>query len=235
MEVCGEYAFITGYNLGVKIIDIEDPTDMYETGSYYKAGTTNVSVFGDYAYVTFWTSGDESGMEIISIADPANPVLAGTLNPTAIGGLARHVFITGDKAYIADGEAGLTKADISDVEDITITGTCSTGDEAVKITSDGTYIYVADGSDGLQIVDPDDLQIIGSYDTVSANDVALQGDYAYIADGYGGMTVIDVAAPVHPLAAGLFNPGSSIKRINVTGGYAYLTASSVEDLSLIHI
>ena len=61
---------------------------------------SDVYVAGSYAYVA---DGD-SGLQIIDISDPANPILVGTYDTS---GFADDVYVVGSHAYVADRDSGL--------------------------------------------------------------------------------------------------------------------------------
>jgi hypothetical protein len=60
---------------GFHILSVADPTQPFEAGSVSLSGARGVAVARDLAYVT----GDfDSTLSVISVADPAHPVVVGT-------------------------------------------------------------------------------------------------------------------------------------------------------------
>jgi hypothetical protein len=102
-------------------------------------------VAGNLAYVT---DGD-SGLQIIDVSDPANPVGRGGYDTP---GYAFGVAVAGGLTYVADGD-GLQIIDVSRPASPVYRGTYDTpGYNALGVAVAGTLIYVADGEDGLLIL-----------------------------------------------------------------------------------
>jgi len=179
-----------------------------------------VAVAGDYAYV----ADAFSGLRVIDISDPANPVLAGSCDTPD---RARGVAISGDHAYVADEDSGLQVIDISDPTNPVSAGSYDTPGAALAVAVAGDYAYMADwGSGGLQVIDISDPTApgyAGSYDSPgSAYDVAIAGDYAYLADGAPGLQVIDISDPTSPALVGSYNTPGNALAVALAGDYAYV-------------
>ncbi|HLP46028.1 MAG TPA: hypothetical protein VK469_08780, partial [Candidatus Kapabacteria bacterium] len=69
-------------------------------------GYNDVFVQGNYAYCV----SRGTGMDIIEITDPANPIKKGSYNALSN---ANALFVSSNHAYIADGASGLKIIDIS--------------------------------------------------------------------------------------------------------------------------
>ena len=78
-----------------------------------------VAVAGNYAYV----ADDDSGLRVISIADPAHPSEVGYCGTP---GLAWGVAVAGNYAYVADEDAGLRVISIADPAHPSEVGYCDT-------------------------------------------------------------------------------------------------------------
>ena len=63
------------------------------------------------------------------------------------------VVISGNHAYVADGEGGLQIIDISDSSSPFIVGSVDTPGLAWDVFIFGNYAFVADGEGGLQIIE----------------------------------------------------------------------------------
>ncbi len=96
----------------------------------------------------------------------------------------------------------------------------------------GSLAYVANGSAGLSIIDVSDPgapALVGALDSPGySQDVEVSGDFAYLAGSdfavAGGLRIVDVSDPSAPAETATF--GSSIARIAVSGGLAYVTEPS---------
>jgi hypothetical protein len=141
-----------------------------------------------------------SGMLVIDITDPSKPQRVGALEQV-FGPLV----VTGNYAYVADGEAGLRVIDISKPANPQRVGGCDTSGYAGAVAVSGNYAYVADGAAGLQVIDisnPTNPRLVGRQDTTEeAWRVAVAGDYAYVGMWcdypLGALEVIDISDPAH--------------------------------------
>jgi len=111
--------------------------------------TTAVALQGDYAYVGV-------GLRLV-VPDVTNPV-----TPTEVGSTApfpsfvEDVAVSGTRAYVAVGPAGLRVVDVSDPADPVELGAWDSPGYAEGVAVSGSYAYVADGPYGLRVVDLSD-------------------------------------------------------------------------------
>ena len=76
--------------------------------------------------------------------------------------------VSGNYAYVADGDAGLQVIDVSNPANPQRVGGYDTSGDAQGVAVSGNYAYVADGGAGLQVIDvsnPANPQRVGGYDT----------------------------------------------------------------------
>ncbi|PKK84678.1 MAG: hypothetical protein CVT49_02320 [candidate division Zixibacteria bacterium HGW-Zixibacteria-1] len=192
VSVKGDYAFAAADTSGLQICDISDPYNITRVGYYndiYFGGheAYSIDVAGDYAYL-----GDRTGLVIINITDPANPVPAGEKLYTS--GMVREVKVRGDYAYLADAGCGMRVVDISDPAHPVSVGIF---DELCDVPCDialyGKYAYIANGTCigcEVKIVDisnPSNMSLAGVYETPGecVNGIATDGQNIYVADAYG--------------------------------------------------
>ncbi|MDH6098425.1 hypothetical protein NWP21_06125 [Anabaenopsis sp. FSS-46] len=254
VQVVGNYAYVTdeaaasgypGYGYpglqtysGLQIIDISDPANPTNTGSYRTSGSArDVQVVGNYAYV----ADSSAGLRIIDIRNPANPTNTGVYDTS---GVSQDLQVVGNYAYVADGSAGLRIIDISDPARPIRTGGYDTTGSARDVQVVGNYAYVADSA-GLQVIDIGDPARpirTGGYDTTgSAMGVQVVGNYAYVTDisvasypgyGYSGsqtysrLQIIDISDPANPTLTGSYTTSGSARDVQVVGNYAYVADSS---------
>jgi hypothetical protein len=144
-------------------------------------------------------------------------------------GIAQGVKVSGEYAYIADGEdGGLHIIDISDPENPNGVGQCDTPGRAQGLTVSDIYAYIADFmGGGLQIIDisdPENPNRVGQCDTPGfAHGVDVSGDYAYVADHSSGLQIIDISDPENPNRVGQYNTPGHALDVTVSGDYAYVT------------
>ena len=150
-------------------------------------------------------------------------------------GTAIEVYIEGNYAYIADGNAGLQIIDITDKKNPNIVG--SSGGYAEDVYVEGNCAYIA--GDGLQIMDIADKKspnIVGRCETPGgAHGVYVEGNYAYVAGG-DGLQIMDIADKKSPNIIGNYKLEYIIKKeatewvndIYVEGNYAYIAVFNSE-------
>jgi hypothetical protein len=157
-------------------------------------GAQDVSVIGNYAYVT-----DGTGLHVVDISDPANP---GVMGSCLGSGYAYSSAISGCYAFVAASTAGLQVVDISDPTNPTLAASYVTPGSAYDVAISGDYAYVADYTSGIYVIDISDPTLpapAGSLGTSGAAlGVAISGDYAFIADHATGLAVIDISDPTSP-------------------------------------
>lgn len=204
-------------------------SDLIPTGTLDTPGRAyGVQVNGSYAYVADMYR----GLQIVNIADPANPALAGNYDTP---GNARGVFVSGNYAYVADESQGLQIIDVSTPSAPILKGSIRTS-YAQNVVVSGSYAYVADGSAGLKIIDvsnPAAPKLKASLATGNTYGVRVSGNYAYATAGSGGLKIVDVSNPAVPFIAGtLATPGASA--IQVNGGKAYI-AYGISGLLIVDV
>jgi hypothetical protein len=252
VAIVGEYAYLmVGPGIGrLVIVDISDPQNPTEVHSALPGswGIEGLAVQGHYLYLAGYDlSKDEPtrGLQVLEIADPANPVVLGRYEGIAPSVL--DLVVEGERAYIAAGD-GLAVLDVSDPTAPTGTvtyhadGLTGSGrDLAVA----GSTVYIAAGEAGLLVVDTSDPvnpRVVGSHDTAGHTwAIALAKDdpqghtYAYLADEYNGLRVIDVSNPLAPAEVGAYDlPGQYefFHGVAVEGDYAYVADGGLIDTGL---
>jgi hypothetical protein len=175
---------------------------------------------GGYLYVTC-----DAGLQVVDIADPLTPVLAGA----CVAGGADDVAACDGGACIASGAAGLQVVDVHDPAAPAVIG--SSGDGSTHsggVCVLGSTAYVAAGADGLRIVsiaDPAHPQLLGVADTQGdARDVVVDGGTAYVADGPAGIVVVDVSDPAHPVPVSNYPLSTAAEALVVFGQTAYVAS-----------
>ncbi len=102
--VHGNYMYVGNHALGggeLKILDISDPTDIFEVGFYYDGGSIFAAeIHNEVAYV----ADAQFGLKILDVRNPLRPILAGHFYD---GGSAVDVSVVNNIAFVADREDGL--------------------------------------------------------------------------------------------------------------------------------
>ncbi len=204
VRVEGKLVFVASGSEGLQIIDLSDiaSPDIYSLDT---PGTAKgVFVLGDHAYI----ADGENGLQIVTIKDPKNPAIIQNLNTF---GDANSVYISKIKntseeertyAFIANGNAGLFIADITDLNRPVNVATYTTqGSANDVIVRDQTVSLLAE-KNGLILLDIsliDNPKELGNQPTPGkAKRLELGEDnIAYIADYDRGLRIISVADPIN--------------------------------------
>jgi len=135
-------------------------------------------VVGGHAYV-----GDQNGLHVVDVADPASPSIVGSL---ALSAPVVSVALDGPFAYVGTLDARVAVVDVANpVAPIQVAGVDVPG-TPWDIALRGSHAYVSDGESGLQILDISSRarpRLVGGVDTPgNARRVALSGARAYVVD-----------------------------------------------------
>ena len=218
VDICvsGDYAYVSQEKSGLHVIDVSNPTNPIEIGSYVPGGTVRrVAVSGSIVYVVVW----EMGLRVLDVSDPAHPTEIGsydTNDPPVLG-----VALSGHHAYLANDHGGLRVFDVSDPANPISVGHLDTqgaGDVVVR----GDYAYVADGSGGFLVVDVSDptnpVQL--GHRAGACTGLAVSGDYAYLVTG--DLWIVDVSDPTQPRDVASSNPTNPVYDVAVSGSYVFV-------------
>lgn len=249
----------------VHVIDISDPGDPKEVGSW-NTGTTpivmydkkvvntaratdGIYVLDSYAYVTAG-----GYLHVIDVSDPTKssevgrceiPYSANTEDwsflPRNIMFKSQDIYVSNGYAYIADGDAGLQIADISDPKAPRLVGSLDIHNQVNGVSVIGGYAYVVTKYEGyLAVIDisdpkaPKEIKLCCRAGTRTYGIHTLE-DRAYIITGMG-LNVIDVSDPNNPVDVS--DPNNPVLErkffvipyggyaIDVSSGYAYIAAGA---------
>lgn len=229
-----------GYNPGLYIVDVTDPTSP-KVASYYNLsrGATALVYQNGFLYI-------EDGVDydpgqgyinrttlILDVSDSFDPFEAGRLVQEE-GYPSYDIAVSGDFLYKARVTDGIEIVDVADSENPEFLFGFEPGGQARGLTAVDDYLYLADGRDGFRIFDVSNprqaISETGSIDGMEyAVDVAVSGDYAYVADtdndALGGwVRVVDIESPDNPDIIGSVSMHYPA-RISVSGNYAYVATS----------
>lgn len=106
LGIDGDRAYVSNGRDGIVIIDVSDPDDPQQVGSYTESSYMyDVAADGDTCYIAM----PFDGLRILDVSDPANPA------PLAlVGDAAEDLALDGDTVYVAAFESGLLAVDVSD-------------------------------------------------------------------------------------------------------------------------
>ena len=204
-------------------------------GGYDTPGDARgLRVLGDTAFI----ADGNSGLQIVSVANPANPGFQGSC---ATGADARDVDVAGAFAYVADGLSGLQIINVSNLSSPFRAGGYDSDGEAGGIQVTGSLAVMADYGPGTQIIDisnPSTPVRRGVYDNTGyANGIRVVGNRAFVAKGatvsraYVGFDILDISNPSSPSRVGgitEINYGSSPvgMGVDVSGDLVFLAGGN---------
>jgi len=220
LSVRGDYLLL-GSHSTLYVIDVSDPEDPVEIGSYENAGgITDVVGVGATAYLT-----DGGGLSVVDLSEPTAPDLLGRVPMNAVA------------LDVLDGIAvvGLRSGALCtvDLETLTVLGERDVDHRISTVSLRGELAYVA-GYDGVTICDlhdpaaPAPLARLVTFG--SAMDVGFYDDLAYVLDSSGTMSVFDVAAPETPMLVALTERDGV--RLTIVGNYAFVADGALQVLAL---
>ena len=111
--------------------------------------TQAVAVQGNYAYV-----GISLRLIVLDMTDPATPTEVGATTPFPY--FVEDIAVSGTRAYVAAGGAGLRVVDVSDPANPVEIGAWDSPGYAEGVAAAGNTVYLADGPYGLRVVDVSD-------------------------------------------------------------------------------
>ncbi len=230
VAVNGDTVFVANGDGGLQVIDVSTPSQPVIIGftgtpSYHALGVT---VIDDTAFVAEIPAGfGDSRLRVIDVSTPSQPEIIGSVYTP---GPAWGVTVSGDTAFMADGDGGLQVIDVSNPQ-LSVIGSVETPGNANGVAVIGDTAFVADGDGGLQMIDvstlsqPSHIEIIGSVETPGgwANGVTVISDTAFVTDGLSGLHVIDVNTPSQPeIIGGVHFPHGETRGVTVIGDTAFV-------------
>ena len=204
IAVEGDYAYVTGEEGAVDVIDVVNPRNARPAGAVSAGGwPRHLDAEGDHAFIAC----GGAGLRIADVSDPFAPLL---LPDNAILGYAEHVDVAGGVAYVATGSLGFEILDVSDPAAPFYLGGYITDGSTTGVDVEEGRAYVT-GDAGLlvfDVSDPEHPRLVGKLATPGeAMQVAVDGSLAVVADG-GWVHAVDVSDPEQPVLLGSAEVGA---------------------------
>jgi len=234
------YVSVSDGEGGLRIIDILDPSDIYEVEACETIPAMKAT-FGSeddlHIEVFLFSAMGEEGLgalrfnketlELMEVGRCATPSADTSLTPCK------------QLAYVAGGPwtRGVAAIDVSDPFNPWEMGSCETIAQVNAVHLYGNYAFLAAHDAGLRVIDIMSLEEVGFYDTpglasgvyvsgnyssISGNYTPMAGDYAYVADGEEGLRIIDVSDPSNPYQVAAYNTPGYAQGVCVSGDYIYV-------------
>jgi hypothetical protein len=186
IAVADGFAYVVVDSFGLAVIDVADPADPVQVGSYPSTSLRGIALVEDRAYLS---SESDPYFEVLDISDPSTPTSISSLEGTDSD--AYDAIVIGSYAYLANGSEGLRTIDLSDesspVEAIddyaygfgSYKAIEGMGDRLIVGTSDELILYDLANPAAPARLSPD-------INTDPLYDVAVRGDVVYTATGNAG-------------------------------------------------
>jgi len=205
VEINGDHVFSIVQSIGLKVIDVSDPTSLDLAGSYDMDGSLNaVVVDGDYAYVANrqWVDHRPCAIDIVDISNPASPSVVAHLDSVGQG-VIKQLIKVDSLLYMTSSSDGLIIANVADLLSPALVGSyADTGlgrftisDSVVYVTFDNQGLISFDVSDPFNPIPLDTFLVL-----VDEESVAVAGDYVYLALE-AGIMILDVTQPENMVLA----------------------------------
>ena len=239
-------AYIASGEQGIIILDVNDPSNPKEVGSYELGNAQNVIVQGQIAYVTDQGGVLEASVEndrvvIIDVKIPSSPHLMGEYIPES-GFVHRsldQLAIEDQTLYLTFNDT-LVAIDISNPSQPVLLGEFSFSSNVAYpgvLVRDGIVYLLANILHIVDFRDPEAPVEIGTFDAGWGANAVLSNQMLYMANWDSGLTILDVSDPTKPIKVGSFMelvgnyeliPQGASSRLTffdiaVSGDMAYLT------------
>jgi hypothetical protein len=184
IAITDRHAFVADGDTGLIILDITDPANLRQVGSYEtRSPLWHIDVSGNLACL-----GLEGGLILLDVTDPANPTRVGVW-PTS--GSVRDLQMQGSTVYFIEEGQGLRILDVRQPAIPVLVGTQPWVAGAVALDVAAGFAFLASGTRGLEIIDvsnPANPEWMAGYTTSGpALDVAASGNRVWVAAGTQGL------------------------------------------------
>jgi hypothetical protein len=205
---------------GLRIIDVSTPSNPTLLGTANLGGDSrDVVANGNYAYV----AARDSGVYVVNITDPANPVKEYTIKTPR----ARGISISGNKVYVATSDSGMAYIDISNPPGLSVADYSGSSVYGENVAVDGNVAGLTDYGQitFFDITDPTAPVQKGSTSSFSTGNEGfkINGDFAYIPDG-GSLKIFDITDLTNPTLASEISTGGYGYNCFVDGNYCYIAS-----------
>ena len=231
-NVCleGSYAYIADGYRGLIIVDVSNPADLVEIGSYLAGTPVNaVAVRNGIAYLVGFD------LQVVDVSNPASPALLASYNNLLY---STNIAVVDTMLYVMDVQ-GLTIFNLVNPGLPQFEGKYAHNyyagavDQAFAIRD--TLAFLALGDSGVQIINIADFSapvLVNSYTSPRASGVDVVDSLMYIADEDSGLVIVNVADPMNPELLGVYHT-FLCRNVRVSGDYAYLGSSGFEAVNIV--
>lgn len=191
----GRYVYAAADYRGVRVIDIDDPSQPEEVGFVQTSDAYDVVKNGDLLYVSCFND----GITVVDVSVPTDPAIVGIIEDF------RTWFInhSGDVIYAPDYNVGVRLVDVADPTSPEVLGMLNVTKPIGRPEINGELLFIADANDGIHIFDNTDPRAPVELTRISqvryGFGMAAIGDLLFVATIYDGAYVFDVSDPTAPV------------------------------------
>jgi hypothetical protein len=197
-----------------------------------------ISVWDNYLYVPGVEIDLISGISVLDISDPAEPVEVTFLPcPQDHFGVPLSVDFYDNYVYVAMAYGGVQIYDVSQIDYPVALGNwtlwspmTNQGFAVRNVKVSWPYLFVPDESYGLHVLDvsdPNNIVKVGNYQIAGSAwwiDISPDQNYVYLADFTGGLIIFDVSDPLAPVEVGFIEENLvQVNHVVSSGDSIYVT------------
>lgn len=185
----GSYLFTALNNNIVKVIDISRlPDTVSEVASYNAVNPVKrIEIYNNTAY--FVERG--TGIELVNIANPLNPVQLSTIAPS---GSCNDIKVANGIIYVADGSTGVSIINSVNPSQPYFVGTFDTETNVRSIDYSPNFLFIAEGSSGVEVLNvfnPIEPDYVGYYEPGNTSySINYFKAKVLVANGSGGLLIL---------------------------------------------
>ena len=220
--VDGDIAYVGQGTRGLAVVDAGEPFDPRIIASFSDSIGFVHSL--DVSDTLLAAANGSRGLMLLDVSDPSSPAYLGEVEPGLPGQRATRVKISGEVAYVVDGD--LHAVDISDpVSPFVVSSYVSPTDfEDLALAGDLAFVTDGDGVIALDVSQPlDTLRWLGRLSTPgTAAGVDARNGILYVADREGGLRVIRYEASGAMEELGWIDLGDEARDVAVRDDVAFV-------------
>ncbi len=219
-------AYLAPEDVGLRVVDVSDPTAPFEIGSCPLPGGYGGDIVLGVAHA--FVAHRYYGVRVFDISDPGAPAVVSFL---PLSHQVRDLELVGDTLYAAGDNAGLRIIDVSDPTHPILTQTFDVPGSVRGVRVRDDYAFLSAGGTGMHVVDlgGEEPVLVGGcsldfdfpYGTYNYR-MDLAGDYAFAALADHGIGVVNIADPTRPVEVTYLDLPGWARRITIRDGFAHL-------------
>ncbi len=215
--------YVVSYNYGLKILDINDHSNIIVKGSCSIPGFPfRVQISGDYAYISNSDYSGVGGINVVDISDPENPELI-----TTYSGYAEYIAAKGNSLGFTGSNMACTILDISNPAQPVPGNVYSIPNFIGDIYVDENYAYT--GNNGFRVFDISDktnpIQV--GYNVTDGSIVRTADTKAvYIPESMSSnnpVMIMDISDPTNPSLLGQYMSPVMTNDLEIKDHYAFVS------------